>query len=221
MQLSDFTIRILLLFFPGVICAILVDNLTIHEKRSIGFFLIHSFVYGIFSYFFLSVLPPFCGIVGSCFKYFQNHEVIFFNALVDSRLKINWKEILAASLMAIILGFFFSVMITQEILHRIARFLKVTQKLGKLDVWHHTFDASRDQWVRIRDIANDLIFEGWIRNYSDSSSRPELFVQDVKVFVNKTGEYLYDVPALYFSRDQKDVTIEFPTYGVPIPKKGD
>ncbi len=44
MQISDLTLRVLLLFFPGVICCKLVDNLTTHQERTTPMFVVHSFI---------------------------------------------------------------------------------------------------------------------------------------------------------------------------------
>jgi len=50
MELSEFSLRLLLLFFPGVVCAYVVDALTIHRRRSEFEFLLNSLVLGIASY---------------------------------------------------------------------------------------------------------------------------------------------------------------------------
>ncbi|HEY0024198.1 MAG TPA: hypothetical protein VGB24_14880 [Longimicrobium sp.] len=44
MELSAFTLRIVLLFFPGVLCALLVDALIAHRERTPAQFLTNAFV---------------------------------------------------------------------------------------------------------------------------------------------------------------------------------
>jgi hypothetical protein len=220
MEISELTIRVLLLFFPGIICAILVDSVTIHDKRNSAFFLIYSFVYGIGSYLLLAPLPQLCGLMGSFLKPFSDCEVSFFSALFDSNIKINWKEIMAASIMAIIEAFIISGIITHGLVNRIARRFRVSRKSGKLDVWHFSFDSPDVRWVVVRDIAHDLVFEGWVQGFSDTARNPELLMREVRIYRNSTGEQLYEVGGLYISRDQKDITIEMADFGYTIPKEG-
>ena len=64
-------------------------------------------------------------------------------------------------------------------------------------------------WVVVRDIENDLAYEGWIHAFSVGNERDELFLRDVKVFTNKTAEELYAVPALYLPKNRESLTIEW------------
>ena len=38
------------------------------------------------------------------------------------------------------------------------------------------------EWIVIRDVENDLIFEGLVKVFSDSTEKDELFLRDVIVF---------------------------------------
>ena len=49
--LSITTIKILLLFFPGIIYCLVHEKITFHPKREFNYFLIRSFVFGVLSYF--------------------------------------------------------------------------------------------------------------------------------------------------------------------------
>lgn len=217
MQISELTIRVLLLFFPGIICSILVDSVIVHEKRNTAFFLIYSFVYGVGSYLLLASLPQLCGLIGSILKPLSTCQISFFSALFDSKIEISWKEIAAASGMAIIQAFIISAIITHNLVNRIARRFGISRKSGKLDVWHYTFDSPDVRWAVVRDIANDLVFEGWVESFSDTSKNPELLMRDVRIYRNTTGEQLYEVGGIYLNRNKKDITIELADFGYRIP----
>lgn len=49
--LSITTIKILLLFLPGIIYCLVHEKITFHPKREFNYFLIRSFVFGVLSYF--------------------------------------------------------------------------------------------------------------------------------------------------------------------------
>ena len=61
----------------------------------------------------------------------------------------------------------------------------------------------------MRDIKYNLAYQGRIQGFSGTFNENELFLRDVLVLQNDTGENLYEVDALYLSRDPKDLTIEF------------
>jgi hypothetical protein len=62
MDLKEFTFRLVILFFPGLLAFMIFERLTVHKKTEPFFFVINSFVFGILAYFFtwtlsLSLFP--------------------------------------------------------------------------------------------------------------------------------------------------------------------
>jgi len=72
-------------------------------------------------------------------------------------------------------------------------------------------NSEKMEWVVIRDIKNDLMYEGWIKAFSDSTEKDEIFLRDVRVFKNSTSEELYDIPGLYLPSKGINLIVEFPT----------
>ena len=67
------------------------------------------------------------------------------------------------------------------------------------------------EWVVVRDLEDDLIYEGWIVAFSDSTADfDEMLLTDAQVYRNSTGEELYKVSGLYLSMRHGNKTIEFP-----------
>jgi hypothetical protein len=97
MQISDLTLRVLLLFFPGVICCKLVDNLTVHKERSTAMFIVHSFILGISCYLLLYVLAWVLVKGNALIDRTLVFDIVFFDALTDSNTKLRWPEILMAA----------------------------------------------------------------------------------------------------------------------------
>ena len=94
-------------------------------------------------------------------------------------------------------------------LNRVAKSLKVTRKIGDIDLWNFVLDSPDTKWIVVRDIKYNLAYQGRIEGFSETFNENELFLSEVLVLQNDTGEKLYDVDALYLSRDPKDLTIEF------------
>jgi hypothetical protein len=179
MEVSALTLRVLLLFFPGVLCAMLVDALTVHRERTAAQFLTHSFVLGLTSYL-----------------------------LLNDKLRIAWGEIVLAGVFAVGLGAALSAGINHKILYRVGRTLKITRRRGGLDIWGILFDSPRTNWIIARDLEHGLTYFGWLEAYSETNERAELLLSDVAVAESSTGTKLYDSGMLYFAQDAQSLSIE-------------
>lgn len=213
MQITDLTLRVLLLFFPGIICAILVDMLTTHRERSVATFLVNSFVLGITCYLILYATSHGWQLLASWGDLPFTFEIVFFDLLLDKDRRLPWIEIFAAAGAAIPLGFVIAWVAEHKLIYRIAHGIGVTRKFGDLDVWGFLFNSPDIQWIVVRDIQNDLAFEGWVRAFSDAVDKAELILRDVRVYRNSTGDFLYEVGGVYLFRKVDGITIELADLG--------
>ncbi|WP_201714683.1 DUF6338 family protein [Rossellomorea arthrocnemi] len=210
MQFSELTIRLLLIFFPGIISAIIIDNLTIHRGRELKVFLLNAFILGLASYFILFILISINNWIVKLKGLDPSWKVKFLNSLIDKKSNIDIKEVLIATMISFLLGLLISAAINYKILHRIAKKIKITKKFGQLDVWSYTFDSPDIGWIIVRDLDQDLMYQGWIEAFSDTHEINELLLRDVNVYRNSTAEELYFMQGLYITRDLNNIIIEFP-----------
>tara|TARA_B100001245_G_scaffold173899_2_gene132317 strand:+ start:34374 stop:34610 length:237 start_codon:yes stop_codon:yes gene_type:complete len=63
-------------------------------------------------------------------------------------------------------------------------------------------------WITVRDLENDLMYDGWIQAFSDNSKEAEVLLGDVRVYRNSSGELLYEVGSQYLSMDRSNIVIE-------------
>jgi hypothetical protein len=206
MELSEFTLRIILLFIPGIISFIVIDKLTFHRESKLHQILISSLILGFvcYSFYYLPIQ------ILKAFK-MTNLECTFFNGLTNKSAQIDFGEIGFVALLSIPIGFLFAWMINYKVLFRTAHFLKITKKFGDIDVWSYIMNSKNAEWVVVRDIESDLMYEGWIEAFSDSTENDELLLSDVIVFKNSTGEELYKIPGLYLPKKRENLVIEFPS----------
>lgn len=59
MDISEFAFNLLLIFFPGIICAYMVDMFTNHRERTQFQFIINAFLLGFGSYLLFAVIVYF------------------------------------------------------------------------------------------------------------------------------------------------------------------
>lgn len=208
MQISELTLRLLLLFLPGMITVLMIEYLTVYKERKPFYFFIYSFILG-----FLAYYTFFAGLKVGKLIFFSNSnvDVRFLSALFDKSASIDYREILWVSLASIFNGFFISFVVNRKYFHRFSQKLGITKKFAEIDVWDYLFNSDDDEmkWITVRDIKNDLVFEGWVEAFSDTVKESELFLRDVIIYRNSTAEELYSVPGLYLSRNRDEMTIEF------------
>jgi len=206
MEFSEFTLKIIFLFIPGIISYMIIDKLISHKEPKIFHILINSLILGFICYSFYYVLIQLINVLSK-----TNFECLFFNALLYEYTEINFSEIAIVTALSIPIGFLFAFLINNKILFRTANFLKVTKKFGDVDVWSYIMNSKNVEWIVVRDIENDLMYEGWVEAFSDSTETDELFLSDVIVFENSTGKELYKTPGLYLPKKRENLIMEFPS----------
>jgi len=211
MEISQFAFKLLLLFFPGIICVFTLDLLTIHYKREKTDFFLLAFVLGITSYFlYWGIIRLLC-FIWPCAV---SENVAFLATLTSSKVDFSYGEIAKVTIVAVVIGLILNVFSWEQWHLKIARKLNLTRKIGELDIWGHFFNREDIVWITIRDHKNDLIYDGWVQAFSDDSKEAELVLNDVSVYKNSTGQRLYQVGALYLSRNRNEISIECRT--IPI-----
>lgn len=208
MNVTELTIRLLLLFFPGIIAALVITNLTTHKRPNFNLLILYSFILGLLSYFTTNSLLALNGLFLKFNGVQSRKELTFFKSLTDPTVLISMKEIMFVSLISIVLSLVISLVINRGWFHKIARAMKVTNQFGEKDVWQHLFNSPDIGWVTVRDLENNLMYQGYVGAFSDTFMENELLLKDVKVYYGETGEYLYDLKILYITRDIRKLTVE-------------
>lgn len=221
MTISALTIRLLLLFVPGILWSCIADTFTVHKDRKPFFFVIQSFIFGFASYlsywvlihaihlFPFSVTRPSEGQVLLTFA--RNcPKVAFIDSLLNKNSPIFFPEIVVVCLLALILSLVYTWAYNKKLHFRFVHRWSISKKFGDADVWGFCFNSEElDEWVSVRDHSNDLIYSGWVNAFSDSSREAELLLRDVSVYKNSTGEQLYQIGCMYISRKRDTISIEF------------
>jgi hypothetical protein len=206
MEITDFAVKIILLFIPGIIAFLIIESITVHKEIKIHRLIIYSLLLGFICYSIFNLIMI-------IIEHNVNYRCSFFISLTgNSAQSLNLIEIFYVTLISILVGFISSTLINYKILHKIAFTFKASKKFGDIDVWGYIMNSSNEdiEWVVVRDIENDLIYEGWVNAFSDGNDRDEMFLRYVIVFRNSTGVKLYEVPAMYLPRKRDKLIIEFP-----------
>ncbi len=210
MNWSEFALRIIFLFIPGLITFNIVANLTFHKEYKTPDILLGSLTYGFISYLvyylvFILLLTEKLSLLRLNFY--------FANDLTNFNTQLNFKEIAIATGCAIPVGLVAASLINSKVLYRVANLLKISDKLDDLGVWNRAFEVSLNNWVIIRDIENDLMYQGWIESFSEGIEDKEILLRDVDVYINSDGQFSYSIPAMYMCLKKEDsIRVEFPCW---------
>lgn len=193
MDVTEFGLRLILLFLPGIICASLVDALTTHPPRTQFRFTLRALILGVASYGILALFLP---------------NLSFFAALSDLEVVPSLVEAGYASIVALGMAVALTYIANYKIHFKIAHKLRLTKRFGDQDVWSYLFNSPDVEWITVRDHKRNLVYDGRVRFFSEDSKNAELYLQDAKVYDNASGEFLYDVAGMYVSLERTDMTIE-------------
>ena len=204
MNVSEFTFHLIFLFLPGLITFLVVDVLTTHRPIPTVRIFLYSLVLGFlcyFTYYPLTLIPR------------LNLPFSFVESLTNDEKHLNVIEVLCVSILSVPLGVLISKGINGYWLHRVAYKLNATKKYPDADVWSYVMnrDDVGSEWVVIRDLEHDLVYEGWVAAFSDSTDDfDEVLLTDAQVYRNTTGQKLYELPGVYLSTKHGNKIVEFP-----------
>lgn len=208
MEISILFIRVIILSIPGIISYLIYYKLV--RKKSIYYWedFLRIFVFSVVDYLILFIAIVF-------FSFLKNTPTQFYSydALFSEKVFIPIQEVLFATLIGILVAFLTSLLNKKQIIYHFGRFSHVTKRQSEEDVWNDFFDNWGKNWVFIRDHKRGLIYYGWVSNYSETEKDREVIINEVQVFSDieqSKKRILYELSAIYLTRDKNEITIEVP-----------
>ena len=200
MEISEFTLRIIILLFPGVI-ATSIFNVYQNKTQNISQrdFVMMICISGVISYLPLLLIDK---------------NLAIFRALLNADISIKLEEVFAASLIAIVVGVIMSVISNYALIYRLGNLLQISNKSGELSVWDEMFkDKGKciNKHIYIILPTEKLIYGGFVKSYSTSfMEKKELILQNVKIYKEDRETCIDSKPEVYFDLGSTDnFIIEF------------
>jgi len=206
MEITQFTIQIIILGIPGIFCFFVASKLVgrIGKDKFDAFLAI--FLFSVLSYVIYSLGVEIYNLI-VCVKTDNN---ILSNLITDQN-NIRAIDILLATISSFILALIISYIYNFNLLNRFAQIIRATKRYGDEDVWHyfHNIHSPKiSDWFVVRNLERDLMYSGNITTYSETDKERELLIKEVDVYKNSTGEYMYSADEVYLSLDKNNITIE-------------
>lgn len=224
MQINIFLLKILFLFFPGIIAFFVIELLTEVKARNSLHHILYIFVLGLVSYSLSEIIYKIINLITNFIHFNFATKLFSFNinltsinikgdfikCLFSENAIPNLWNIIFTTLIALAIGMLITFIIQNGIIHKWAQKWNISRKFSDTTVWGYIFNSKDlSQWITVRDIKNDLVYQGWLSVFSAENKNNELFMTDVNVYKNSTGKELYKTYGLYITRKEDDLTIEF------------
>jgi len=201
--MTELTVRLVLLFLPGIICALLVEKLVPTNIWSTPRLALYALVLGLGCYLIYALLK-------SAFAWSWPPSVDLLRSLAGG-MPLDFAEIFLATALAPFVAVGVSLTLNKHWINRVGKALHVSNRFGDVDVWARTFNSRmlQDAWVVVRDFDRDLAFEGWVNAFAETYELNELLLRDVRIYQSSTSKLLYEVDSMYITRPKDELTIEF------------
>jgi hypothetical protein len=212
MKIDTLILQLAILLLPGLIWARLDARYALKTKPSEVEFFLRAFLFGVASY--VATFLVFSAL-GWPFTIVNLAEVGT-QAVVTGAI---FKEVLWATGIGLILAVLWIYAATYKLLTRFLQSIRATKTYGDEDVWDFTLNSAIPavEYVHFRDFDHNLVFAGWVKEYSETDKLRELVLRDVQVF-DFDGNRLYETPLLYLARPPENIHIEFPYQGGAPPE---
>jgi len=206
--MNQLAVTLMIIFFPGIVAAIVCDKIAVHSKWNPFKFVLYSFLLGTLSYGSLQtayIIIDFFSAIRIERIFFEKLTIL--NNFEKTDFIINISEIFWATLLAVPVAFFASAIINHKVMNRVARICKVGVKYGDENLYSYYLNSKEIDWLYIRDFDEKKIYQGRLKSYSENEKVQELVLYEVSVF-DEISNLLYEVPTIYLSKEAGKFIIE-------------
>lgn len=209
--MDPFIYKLVIIFIPGIVGRFLLGRLLFIKENDKFYFTLTAFLFGVFSYaiFDLVILAR-----NALFNAPAGEAPFYVTAAIFDAAKINpinLPILMFVTFISLLLSIAWATLEKKRCLTRMFQKIGVTNRFPESDIWNHLFNSPElytNPWVIVRDRENDLAYQGKLKLFSDTSTVPELLLQEVIVFENSTGAQQNSVNALYLALEHGRIEIE-------------
>ena len=210
--MNELAVIIGVILFPGLIAAVICDKLVVHTVKWDTFkYSIYSFIFGVLSYLLLQgvyLIPltlPNC----SCAIITTKQTILNVWTIVEPKnISISLPEVFYATLLAPIVAALSAWAVNFKLINKLAKKFNISRKYGDENLYSFFLNSDEVNWVYVRDIKNNLTYEGRVVSFSETDSMQELVLSDVAIYDYKTSKLLYSVPDIYMIKPMGEFVIE-------------
>lgn len=208
MEISELTLKLIIILIPGAIATVIIEKLTIHKEWQPFKFIVNAIILGVFSYLTLQLLINGLTLFGNLF--FKQTEIYnnltIWNTLQDSA-TIPYEEVIYSSICGAIVGAVGALLENKRIINKIGKKLRLTNKYGHENLFSYFLNKKDTDYIYLRNLKNDITYLGYVKLSCETETTSEVVLGDVSVFTSES-ELLYEVDEIYLSFTKTEIIIE-------------
>lgn len=210
MQISELTVRLIILIIPGIIATLIVDILTVHREWSPFRFSIYSVVLGVASYLFYQLILYLWSLLILLFPLFPvvPPSLTFWSSLFNNKIPISINEVIITCLCSLLLGLLVTSITNHQYLYKIAKKLNLSDVYGEEELFTHFMRMDNVEGVWVRCKTTGLTYDGCVNNFAENEKLQEIELNDVTVYNSEDSKELYKLSKIYLAAQPGDFTIE-------------
>ncbi|HTJ53289.1 MAG TPA: hypothetical protein VL443_27730 [Cyclobacteriaceae bacterium] len=203
MEISELTLKLILLLIPGAISSMMFEKLTVHKKWTPFQFVTNSILLGGLSYLLAQ-------LVFGVFKCSNDLANLWANLPTKD---ISYTVILKGTIAAPFIALGFTCIDYHKWVNKVGKAIGITNKYGDENLFTYFLNGKDVTEVYIRDIDANICYQGIVDSYSETDEIKEITLYDVKVYGYADGKLYYKVGNLYIAKPKDKLTIEVPRTG--------
>jgi hypothetical protein len=130
------------------------------------------------------------------------------NGFLAIKLSINWYFIGELSLWLAVLAVLWAVNINHDILLKLFRFVRITDRTARNSIWNYVFQDVRSSYLQVQ-LSDGSIVVGYLEYYSDNPEDGLLFLSDAAWLDSKGEQVPINGPGILLTKESKVVSISF------------
>ena len=191
---------ILLLLIPGFVCAFLVQLLAVRAKQTefekiVEALLFSSVLYLCIGPFFDNTLP----VRWLAHKAGESTSFTF---------EFNAKYLALLAVGAAILSLVYGTILNRDLLHRLLRKVKLTERTSRVSVWNDALQDIQSRYLLV-ELGDQRTVVGFLRYYSDDVEQASIFLQDAAWLSADGAQTPIDGPGILLTKEAGIVSISF------------
>jgi hypothetical protein len=210
--MNELAIAIGVILFPGLITAVICDKITVHSPKWGSFkYSVYSFIFGVSCYVLLQFLSYTWSLLASYIfpsLMLSSPTLNVWTIATTQKPLINPTEIFLATIISPFIAALAALTVNHKVINKIAKKLKISTKYGDENLFSFFLNSQNIDWIYVRDIQNNLTYQGRVVSFSENDGMQELVMSEVTVFKYETSEEFYSIPLLYLSKPSGKFIIE-------------
>ncbi|QQU04240.1 hypothetical protein [Myroides odoratus] len=210
MEISELTLKLIILLTPGILATTIYKRLTIrHKEQSDFMFVVISIMFGMFSYLILQIFNYLISSINNfCSKSLVKFETIKTFSDLSNGNSIPYSEVILACVISIILGFSISKLDHSKLINTLARKWKISNKYGDENLYSYFLNSPDINWVYVRVIENSITYLGCVESFSETPDNKEIVLGQVTVYTYPDSKKMYEIDRIYLVFPKDKVIIE-------------